>query len=94
MTRKSCAVGMRNALLRNHLKSKQDVVLAIVLFVLSVLFFFVIERSVLIVLLFFLQRYADPHGEERKGNKTSVKLKQVQYICPIFRFEKQTFHGG
>ena len=23
-----------------------------------------------------------------------IKQTQVQYICPIFRFEKQTFHGG
>ena len=37
---------------------------------------------------------ADPHGEERKRNKTAVKLKQVQYICPMFRFEQQTFYGG
>ena len=24
-----------------------------------------------------------PDGEERKRNKTSVKLRQAQYICPI-----------
>ena len=29
------------------------------------------------------------HGRERKRNKTAMKLKQVQYIRPIFRFEKQ-----
>ena len=34
------------------------------------------------------------HSEERKGNKTTMKLKQVQYIFPIFRFEKQTTFGG
>ena len=28
-------------------------------------------------------RLSDPHGEERKGNKTTVKLKQVQYIGPL-----------
>ena len=28
------------------------------------------------------KRYIDPHGEERKGNKTTVKLKQIQYIMP------------
>ena len=28
------------------------------------------------------KRYTDPHGEERKGNTTAVKLKQVQYIAP------------
>ena len=26
-------------------------------------------------------------------NKTAVKLKQVQYICPLFRIEKQTYGG-
>ena len=26
------------------------------------------------------KQYTDPHGEERKRNKTAVKLKQVQYI--------------
>ena len=36
----------------------------------------------------------DPHDEEGKRNKTAVKLKQVQYICPIFRFEKQTLYRG
>ena len=34
----------------------------------------------------YKKRYTDSHGEERKGNKTTVKLKQVQYICPIFYF--------
>ena len=38
--------------------------------------------------------WTDLHGEDRKRNKTAVKLKQVQYMCPIFRFKKQTFHGG
>ena len=28
------------------------------------------------------KRYIDPHGEERKGIKTTVKLKQIQYIMP------------
>ena len=39
-----------------------------------------------------LETLFHPHGEEKKGNKTTVKLKQVQYISPIFRFEKQNFY--
>ena len=34
-----------------------------------------------------------PTAMRGKENK-AVKLKRVQYICPIFRFEKQTFYGG
>ena len=34
-----------------------------------------------------------PTAKRGKENK-AVKLKQEQYICPIFWFEKQTFYGG
>ena len=35
-----------------------------------------------------------PTAKRGKGNKTTVKLTEVQHICPIFRCEKQTFQGG
>ena len=39
------------------------------------------------------KKQTNPHGEERKRNKTAMKLKQVQYICLIFWVENQTFYG-
>ena len=54
-----------------------------------------LEKLVSVLVKDTIQKTVDwPHSEERKGNKATVPLKQVQYICPIFRFEKQTFYGG
>ena len=36
----------------------------------------------------------DPHGEERKGNTTAVKLKQVQYFARYFGLKNKPSTGA